>query len=41
MTYFMVPLVVALVIVALNTVVLVRRDRRTMACRPRQPRERE
>jgi hypothetical protein len=33
MTSFIVPLAAALVIVALNTVVLVRRDRRTMACR--------
>ncbi|MEV6019351.1 hypothetical protein [Streptomyces sp. NPDC051997] len=41
MTYFLVPLVAAFVIVALNTVVLVRRDRRTMAYQRRLPHERE
>jgi hypothetical protein len=41
MTYFVVPVLAALVIVALNTSVLVRRDRRTMACRRRSPRKRE
>jgi|UniRef100_A0AAU3HU22 hypothetical protein len=40
MTYFILPLAASILIVALNTAVLVRRDRRTMACR-RSPREPE
>ncbi|MGW3158451.1 hypothetical protein [Streptomyces sp. NPDC001089] len=41
MTYFLVPLGAALVIVAVNTIVLVRRDRRTMTYRRRLPPESE
>ncbi|MGW1531207.1 hypothetical protein [Streptomyces aureus] len=41
MTGFILPLAAALVIVAFSTVVLVRRDRRTMGCRGRLPHEHE